>query len=65
MMPWMKRASRSAPPPLPAMMTNSTGFLGFHAAVASEDDATVAAPAASDTAAARAAVLPMCFTSSP
>ncbi len=29
MMPCIKRAIWSAPPPAPAMMINSTGFLGF------------------------------------
>ena len=30
MIDWNSRASRSAPPPAPAMMTISTGFCGSH-----------------------------------
>ena len=46
--PWMKRAIWSAPPPVPAGTTNSTGLVGSHAASAGIDvhDAPAAATAA-------------------
>ena len=44
MIPWMKRASLSAPPPLPAMITNSTGFFGNQPAAKESDVMVVVKP---------------------
>src|SRR5215207_5229362 len=47
-MPWMRRAIWSAPPPVPAGTTNSTGLVGSHAAsagAATAHAASVSAPA--------------------
>ena len=49
-MPWIRRAIWSAPPPVPAGTTNSTGFSGCHAACAG---ATLASSATAATAAVR------------
>jgi len=49
MMPWMSRAIWSAPPPVPAGTTSSTGLVGSHAACAGAATASIAvanAPAA-------------------
>src|ERR1700752_4565706 len=43
MMPWIRRAIWSAPPPVPAGTTNSTGFLGSHPARAGAALASAAA----------------------
>ena len=40
MIPWIRRAIWSAPPPVPAGTTNSTGLLGSHA---NADDAPASA----------------------
>ncbi len=50
MMPWIRRAIWSAPPPVPAGTTNSTGLVGSHAACAG---AANIAPAAQASAAKR------------
>jgi hypothetical protein len=56
-MPWISRAIWSAPPPVPAGTTNSTGLLGSQAQAGKAQ----AAPAASRTAAQRAAMVDLGF----
>ena len=46
MMPWISRAIWSAPPPVPAGTTNSTGLVGSHAARAGPAAEHVASRAA-------------------
>src|SRR6478672_6264418 len=50
MMPWIRRAIWSAPPPVPAGTTNSTGLVGSHPAAHADPCApsTAAAPATTD-----------------
>src|SRR5688572_12375165 len=49
MMPWIRRAIWSAPPPVPAGITNSTGLVGSHAAWADGAINASAAAAAQDS----------------